>query len=73
MPIVGPVQRLMGNEAPGRGVRHREVDELGAVQAYEAVGAGDEEDDHHRTDERPLTGWHRGRVPHSRVAGTTIC
>jgi hypothetical protein len=46
----------MGQKAHGCGAWHGEVDKLRAVQAYEAVSAGDDEHDRHRTDDRRLTG-----------------
>ncbi len=65
MTIIRPVQRLVGNEARGRGVWHDEVDKLRALEADEAVRTGDDEHDRYRTDERPQPGWHADSVPHS--------
>ncbi len=67
MTIIRPVQRLMGKEAHGCGAWHGEVDKLRAIEAYEAVNAGDDEHDRHRTDDRPLTGDHAASLSHSLI------
>ena len=65
MTIIRPVQRLLGKEAHSRLAWHDEVDKLRALEAYEAVSTGDDEHDRHRTNERPLPGWHADSVSHS--------
>ena len=62
MTILWPVQRLMGEEAHGRSAWHDEVDKLRALEAQEAVRAGDDEHDRYRTDERPSPGRHPDSV-----------
>jgi hypothetical protein len=69
MTITRPVQRLMGKEAHSCGAWHGEVDKLRALEAYEAVGTGDDDYEQHRTDDPPLTGSHVASVSHSRRIG----
>ncbi len=71
--VIRPVEGLVGEEANGGGSRYGEVDKLVAVQAHEAVSSSDDEHDHHRTHERPLTDWHAASVSHSFLRRMTIC
>jgi hypothetical protein len=66
------VPRLMGKEAHGRGARHDEVDKLRALEAYEAVSAGDDEHDRHRTNERPQPGQHVENISHSSASADEL-
>ena len=51
--VVGTVQGLLRKEAHRRRVRHREVDELVAVEADESVQASDDEDEENGSDKQP--------------------
>ena len=51
--VVRTVQGLVRKEAPRRPVRHREVDELVALEADEAVQASDDEYEENGSDEQP--------------------
>ena len=50
--VVRTVQGLLRKEAPRRPVRHREVDELVAVEADEAIQASDDEYEENGSDEQ---------------------
>ena len=52
MAVIGPIERLMGQEAHRGRVRHHEIDELIALGTNQGVGADDDEQEGNGRDER---------------------